>query len=147
MAQFGRPSADTNNPGSWVDQADGAVNIYLTIDEVVASDADYVKSPSAPATAVYVTKLSNLEDPVISTGHILRTRYAKSAAGGAQIDVVAQLRQGYVSEVSLGTLIATRTFTNISETFTTDAYTLAGAEADAITNYTLLYLRLSANQV
>lgn len=147
MPQFGRPSADTNNPDAWTDQAGGSTNIYLTIDEVTASDADYIRSPLTPTLDIYVTKYSNLEDPLSSAGHILRTRYAKSAAGGAQIDVIAQLRQGYVSEATQGTLIVARTFTNISETFTTDAYTLSAAEADAITDYTSLYLRLSANQV
>lgn len=147
MPQFGRPSADTNNPGSYTDQAGGAVNIYLTIDEVTIDDADFVRSPLAPATSIYVTKFSNLEDPVSSTGHIFRTRYAKDAAAGAQINLVAELRQAYVSEASLGTLIATRTFTNISNVFATDAYTLVAAEADAITDYTSLYLRVSFNQV
>jgi len=147
MPQFGRPSADTNNPGSWTDQGGGSTNIYLTIDEVSQDDADYVRSPLAPSANVYVTKYSNLEDPQSSSGHVLRTRYAKDAAGGAQIDLVAQLRQGYVSEASQGTLIVARTFTNISNVFATDAYTLSAAEADAITDYTSLYLRLSATQL
>lgn len=42
MAQFGRPSADTNNPGSYTDQAGGSANIYTTIDEVTLDDADYI---------------------------------------------------------------------------------------------------------
>ncbi len=146
MPQYGRPSADTNNPGSYTDQAGGAVSIYTTIDEASPSDADYIKSPLAPASAVYVTKLSNLEDPVSSTGHVLRTRYAKDVAGGATINLTVELRQGYVSEASQGTLIATRTFNGITETFTTDAYTLSGAEADSITDYTSLYLRVVATQ-
>jgi hypothetical protein len=147
MAQFGRPSADTNNPGAYTDQAGGSANIYTTIDEVAASDADFVRSPQVPATSVYVSKLSNLTDPLQSTGHILRIRYAKDVAAGAQIDLTVELRQGYVSEASLGTLIKSRTFTNITETFTTDAYTLSGAEADAITDYTALYLRFISTQV
>ena len=147
MQQYGRPSADPNNPGAFTDQAGGAVNIYLAGDEAAPSDADYVRSPVAPASAVYVTKYSNLEDPVSSAGHIFRNRYAKSAAGGAQIDATFQLRQGYVSEVTQGTLIVSRPFTNISETWTTDAYTLAGAEADAITNYSDLFDRILMNQV
>lgn len=147
MPQFGRPSADTNNPGSWTDQAGGAVTIYTTIDEVTASDVDFVRSPLVPSSSVYVTKLSVVTDPLVSTGHVLRTRYAKDAAGGGQINLTAELRQGYVSEASLGTLIATRTFTNISETFATDAYTLTAAEADAITAYGDLYVRLIATQV
>jgi hypothetical protein len=147
MAQFGRPSADTNNPGSWTTEGGGSTSIFQSIDESAASDADYVRSPLAPSSSVYVTELSNLEDPVSSSGHILRTRYAKDATGGAQINLTVELRQGYTNEGSQGTLIATRTFTNISNTFTTDSYTLSGAEADAITDYTSLFVRYVATQV
>lgn len=146
MAQFGRPSADTNNPGSYTDQAGGGTTIYTTIDEVSYSDADYIRSPLAPASAVYVTKLSSVEDPVSSVGHVLRTRYAKDTAGGSTIGLVTELRQGYVSEGTQGTLICTRTFSAIPETFTTDAYSLTTGEADAITNYADLYVRYVANQ-
>ena len=147
MAQFGRPSADTNNPDGFTDQAGGAANIYTTIDEAVADNADYVRSVVAPTSDIYVTKLSNLEDPISSSSHVLRWRYAKSAAGGAQIDITAQLRQGYVNEGAQGTLIVSRAFTNVSDAFTEDAYTLSGAEADSITDYTSLYVRFLVNQV
>jgi hypothetical protein len=146
MAQFGRPSADTNNPGGYTDQGGGSSNIYTKIDEVTYDDADYIRSPLAPSSSVYVTKLSNLEDPVSSSGHVLRTRYAKDAAGGATINLVVELRQGYVNEGTPGTLICTRTFNGISETFTTDAYSLSSGEADAITDYTSLYVRMVATQ-
>ena len=147
MAQYGRPSADTVNTDLYTDQAGGGTNIYLTIDEATLDDADYIRSPVTPTLDIYVTKYSTLEDPLSSSGHIMRTRYAKDASGGAQIDIIAQLRQGYVSEASQGTLIVARTFTNVTNTFTTDAYTLSAAEADAITDYTSLYLRISSNQV
>ena len=148
MQQFGRPSADTLNPGSYVDEAAGAVNIFNSIDEVVPSDADFIQTPVGPTGGpVYVTKYSTLEDPQSSSGHILRNRYAKDASGGAQIDAVFELREGYVSEVSQGTLIVSRSFPNISDVFAQDDYTLAGAEADAITDYTDLFLRVAFTQV
>lgn len=146
MAQFARPSADTSI-GTYTDQSSGTTNIYTTIDETSPGDADYIKSVLAPSNAPYVAKLSTIEDPVSSSGHIVRYRYAKNAAGGAQIDLTVQLRQGYVSEGSPGTLIAQWTHANIAETFTTQSQTLSGAEADAITNYGDLYLRFVSNQV
>lgn len=147
MAQFGRPSADTSI-GTYTDQGGGTTNIFGTIDEASPSDADFIRSVVAPANAPYATKLTNLEDPLASTGHVIRCRMAKDAAGGAQIDATVQLRQGYVSEGAPGTLIATIPSTaNISETFTTFSHTLSGAEADAITDYTSLYIRIVANQV
>ncbi|KKM94540.1 hypothetical protein LCGC14_1197360 [marine sediment metagenome] len=71
----------------------------------------------------------------------------KMRGGGAQIDAVFELRQGYVSEGTPGTLIVSRSFPNISDVFAQDDYTLAGAEADAITDYTDLFLRVQFTQV
>lgn len=147
MAQFGRPSADTNNPGLYTDEVGGSTNIFNSIDEAVINDSDYIQSPSAPSNAVYVTKLSNLEDPVSSSGHIIRFRRAKNAAGGAQINITHELRQGYVNEGAQGTLIKQVAETNVSETLATTATTLSAGEADSITDYTSLYLRILSNQV
>jgi hypothetical protein len=147
MAQFGRPSTDTVNE-SWEEDDGTTVSIFDQIDEVSFDDADFIRSALIPTSDAYVTKLTSVEDPISSTNHTARWRYAKSAAGGAQIDLTVQLRQGYVSEVSLGTLIATLgTHTNISDTITAGTYTLSGAEADAITNYADLFIRFVANQV
>jgi hypothetical protein len=146
MAQFGRPSADTSI-GTYTDQAAGVTNIYTTIDESVASDADYIQSVLAPSSAPYATKLTNLEDPISSTGHVVRWRVGKSAAGGATLNVTVQLRQGYVSEGTPGTLIASKGPTAVPDAFTDDSLTLSGAEADSITDYTSLYLRFVVTTV
>ena len=146
MAQYGRPSTDTVNDG-YTDQGGGGATIYTTIDETSPSDADYIRSVLTPTSDVYTTKFTSVEDPISSTGHVVRVRMAKSAAGGEQIDVVVQLRQGYVNEGSPGTLIATvANLTNISETWTTTTYNLSGGEADAITNYADLFLRIVSNK-
>lgn len=147
MAQFGRPSADTYI-GGYTDQGGGSSNIYTTIDETTYSDADYIRSALAPSSAPYATKLSSVEDPVSSSGHTVRYRYCKDAAGGAQINLTVELRQGYVDEGSPGTLIATcGSHSNISESWTPGSYNLSSGEADSITNYADLYLRFVANQV
>lgn len=146
MAQFGRPSTDTTRD-NWEEDDGTTVNIFDQIDEVSFDDADFIRTVLAPTNDVYVTELTNLEDPVSSSGHIVRYRYAKSAAGGAQIDLTVQLRQGYTNEGAPGTLIAQWVHTNISETVTAAAQTLSGAEADSITDYTSLFLRFVANQV
>jgi hypothetical protein len=147
MAQFARPIADLVNQ-SWTEDDGTTTDLFDQIDEAVSDDADYVQSALAPTSDVYAVDLGTLEDPVSSTGHVVRYRYKKNAAGGAQIDLTVQLRQGYVNESTLGTLIATAgTHTNISDTITAGSYTLSGAEADAITNYADLQLRFVANQV
>lgn len=138
MAQFGRPEADIT---AW------ASGTFADIDESVASDADFVSSDSAPSADPYVTRLSDMEDPVSSSGHIVRYRYRKNSAGGAQIDLTVQLREGYVNEGTPGTLIEEWIHTDISESFTGQAQTLGATEADAITDYTDLFLRFVADQV
>lgn len=100
----------------------------------------------APTNDVYVCRLSDLEDPVASSGHIIRYRYRKNTTGGAQVDLTVQLRQGYVSEGTPGTLIEEWVHTNI-DAITTAEQTLGGTEADTITDYTALFLRFVANQV
>ena len=140
MAQFGRPSADTVRT-AWTDQAGGTTNIYTTIDETVASDADYIKTAAPPGTNEYETLLTSLTDPVSSTGHIMRWRRRKQpASGSAQINLTVRLLQG-------GTQIVSRADTDIPGTFTDSSYTLSAGEADAITDYTDLRLEWVAAQV
>lgn len=146
MAQFGRPSTDTTRD-NWTEDDGTTVAIFDQIDEAVADDLDYIQTVLTPTSDVYVTKLTALEDPAVSTGHIVRYRYRKDAVAGDQIDLTVELRQGYVSEVSLGTLIASATNANIGgAAWTAGSITLSGAEADAITNYADLYLRFVANK-
>ena len=146
MAQFARPTTDTTRD-NWEEDDGTTTNIFDQIDESSFDDADFIRTGLAPTSDVYVTELTNLEDPVSSSGHVIRYRYAKDAAGGAQIDLTVQLRQGYTNEGSPGTLIKEWTHTNIGETFTAAAQTLSAGEADSITDYTSLFLRFVANQV
>lgn len=146
MAQIARPTVDTTRD-NWTTQADGTTSLFGTIDEVSASEADYIKTGLAPTNDVYVTKLGSLEDPQSSSGHVVRWRYQKDAAAGATIELTTQLRQGYTNEGSLGTLIASHTDSDVPATITAGSITLSGAEADSITDYTSLYLRWVANQV
>lgn len=146
MAQFARPNADVTD-GNWTKSTGGNVDLYTMIDEASADDADYIQSGLAPSSDVCVVGLSSVEDPQSSSGHVVRYRYAKDASGGAQIDLTVQLRQGYTSEGAQGTLIHSEAHTNISNTWTAGSFTLNASEADSITNYGSLYLRMVANQV
>jgi len=147
MSQFGRPSTDTL-VDNWLEDGVGDNGtLWDDIDEVTADDTDYIRTVLFPTNDVYVTKLTALEDPVSSTGHIVRYRYRKDVDLGAQIDLTVQLRQGYTNEGSQGTLIHSEVSTNVSGTaWTAGQFTLTGAEADSITDYANLYIRLVANQ-
>ena len=151
MPQFARPDADTYNGDGWTEDDDNTVDMFLEVDEVTANDADFVRSAVTPTTDAVVFSLTNVTDPALSTGHTLRARNSADPASQETIDFVFQLRQTYVSEASQGTLINTAgTWQRLgvtSTTWTTTSYTLTGAEADAITDYTALFIRITANKV
>ena len=148
MPQFGRPIADVINANHWLDNLGSSVTIFDTIDETVLSTADWIQSSAGLTTAVYVTQLtSSLEDPVSSANHVIRYTYRKATSGGAQINLTVELRQNYVSEVSLGTTVWSTIHTNISSVQSTAAITLTALEADSITAYSSLSIRFVSNQV
>jgi hypothetical protein len=147
MAQFARPDTDTLI-GNYQDNAGGTTNIFGAIDETSANDTDFVRSPQSPANEVYVARLSDITDPVSSSGHVMRARVSTDvASGGETLDFLMELRQGYVNEGSQGTLIASKTQSSLSGTTWVDvSHTLSGAEADAITDYADLFLRIRFNK-
>ena len=133
MAQFARPDADVQLDG-WTDPS------FSVIDEVVADDGDKTVSPLAPTADTLIVGLSDVEDPQVDTGHIVRYRYQKNAAGGAQIDLDVRLLQTAVE-------IAAWNHTNIANGWTTAAQTLSAPQAQSISDYTALRLEFKANQI
>lgn len=147
MAQTAVPTADTTL-GNWTNGSLGTTDIYTKIDEGTAApnDLDYIRTPATPASEVYVTKLTSLSDPNSSTDHILTARLRKDTAGGGTINFTVQLRESYVNEGSPGTLIATLTANDVTGDYVNYSHTLTGAEADAITDYAALYIRVVCSQ-
>ncbi len=142
MAQFARPISDLDNRGVWT-----TAPLWSDIDDAIPTgDASVVLSDSNPAPAEpFTVDLGTITDPTLSTGHIIRGRWAKVLTTGADYILTAELREGYVSEASQGALRATLTSPAIAgNTLQTDAYTLSGAEADAITDYSDLQFRCFA---
>ena len=146
MPTFARPSADTNNPGSYKNQSGGSTNLFQSIDEVNPDDTNYITSLNAPSTAVYVCNLSSVPNPGINTGMILFARMRKDPGGDANMDMTAELRQGYVSEGAQGTLICQLPITNIDTTFTTYQHNLTTTEASTISDFGNLFMRFTSNQ-
>lgn len=138
MAQFGRPDGDITVASFTGVLVDSAGNRYQNIDESSASDIDYNYGANNTA-ATYECSLSNVTDPVSSSGHIFRYRIAKTNAGvadggGNAVTVTASLYQGT-------TLIAADSAQTATGTWTQYSLTLTGTQADSITNYTDLRLR------
>lgn len=141
MVQFARPSSDAHI-GNFTDDAGGTTNIFQAIDEATANDADFIQSPASPSSEVYACGLSSITDPVSSSGHAMRMRTRADQDGQESIDFTQEMRQGYVSEASQGTLIASQSRNGVmSTTWTTTVYNLSAAEADAITDYADLFFR------
>ena len=139
-----RASADSVD-GAWTDQGGGTA-LAAAIDEVTPADADFIQSPAAPINSGCRVKLTAGTDPATSVGHVIRWRASKDA-GPEQIDMTVKLYQGGGNALGGGTLIAEFTRANVATGFVTFTETLSGAEADAITDYTDLYLEFFANQV
>lgn len=146
MPQFARPAADTFNSG-WEEDDGTTVAIFDQIDEAVRDDADFIRTVLNPTSAVYVTKLSAVEDPVSGIGHVIDYTFGKNAAGGGRVDQTFELREAYVSEANQGTLIASQSHVDVPAGFNAGSFTLTGLQADSILDYTNLYTRVTTSQI
>lgn len=115
------PTSDISS-GAWTPST--GATLYGVLDEPIADDADYIYTGTASTSEV---KFSPAADPRVSDAHVVRYR----AKGGGTL--TTHLVQGT-------TVIATdvQTLTGTLQTF---SFTLSGAEADAITDYSDLRLR------
>lgn len=140
MAQYVRPSADLVTHASWT-----STPYWSKIDDGASEDNIFVTN-TAPNLEWFAVDGSSVTDPASSTGHILRVRWTKGAGGGTT-ELTVELRQGYVSEASQGTLIATLTSsTATSSSETTYTHNLSSGEADSITDYSDLQFRISGQR-
>lgn len=134
---FIRPDADDTD-GNWVNELNSNVNLFASIDEVAASDADYIRSASRPAADKCKVRLS---DPSgvrdTSSAHVLKYRYYKQ--GDDVIDLTVRLVQG------ASTVIATWTHSGIGASVVEASQTLTAPQVASITNDTDLYLEFEAD--
>lgn len=133
MAQFARPSSDVTT-ASWTPST--GATLWGVIDESTASDTDFIEG-SGTTNDTCEVGLSAVTDPQVNTNHIVRYRYRKNASAGNSRDIRVELYQG-------GTLIAAgSTHTPTTATWTAGTFTLTGTQADAITDYSDLRLRIT----
>lgn len=135
MAQFARPNGDLAD-GTWTGSDVG--DLFALIDESVASDADYILTPLPPGGATCDLALSDVGDPGVHTGHVVRFRAGKFGMLGVNPRLTVQVRQGQ-GGVVVASLAVTYT---VDDTFQDRDFTLTEAEAAAITDYAALTLRL-----
>lgn len=137
MAQFARPDSDVTTTGfTFVGGGSG----WVVLDEATANDADRAYGANGGGNTLEVG-LSDVTDPVSSSGHVIRFRAAKVNSGtlnatGNAVQVTCGLYQGT-------TLIASLTTGNLGSSWSAFSFTLTGTEADSITDYADLRLRFT----
>lgn len=130
MVQIARPNA-TNSAGGWT--AGGT----LHGDTSDQSDSTYATGDSADTTMD--VNLNSITDPVSSSGHVLRIRAQASGGGGGPERFDAGLYQNGSQVVFASGIVASR------GSWTTHQYPLTAEQADSITNYGDLEVRVTIN--
>ena len=145
MTQYARPDAD-QAVGSWTtaplwSKVDDDISGGGTGDDVkIASDA--VGNGSSTTNADL--GLSILSDPVTDTGHILTVRWNNGGEGGSGRNIIGhcELWEGVPGTGTLRAEVAAPTLLGADTTEVATTHTLTSGEADAITNYGDLFIRL-----
>lgn len=133
IAQLSRPTADIS-VGGWT-----TTPLYQKLDEATPDDSDFVTSPTGTSPEFEVG-LTNVVDPLSNTDHIIKFRAFASDGGGAKEKANAVLLEGAneIAETGLQNLDRSQ--------FTQFEYTLSSAEADDITDYTNLSIRIETSK-
>jgi len=126
MTQTARPISDTS-VGTWT-----TAPLWSKVND--ASDATFITSPVGANTACEV-KLASLTDPVASTGHWIYARAMVANGSGTAESLYFHLYQG-------NTLLASGLFYISRTTITTYAYDLTETQANNITDYADLRIRV-----
>jgi hypothetical protein len=133
--QHSQPSADGAR-GGWTTQSGGTTNLYAQINETPASDTNYVQSSLGPASDQLTVAMAALSTPV-SGARTLTYRYSKDTGTSERIDLTVELLQGT-------TVVQSWVHTNIPTGWTQSP---DQAITSTITDYTILNVRFTANQV
>jgi hypothetical protein len=73
--QFARPSSDVAD-GNWLNASSSNTNLYASIDEETAADADYIRSGATPSSDTCTVGLSSISTPESGTVTMrIRARY------------------------------------------------------------------------
>lgn len=137
MAQYARPSGVDSWEG-WETNP-----FYDALDETSPNDSDFIQTPLSPNYPLIYLLLSPIGDPATSSGHILRFRFRKSAASSMDIGFGVQLLETDTDGPFLAEYYPVAT----SDSWVTDTYNLDAGQADSITDYANLILRIDSYTV
>lgn len=99
----------------------------------------------APTRERVAQKFPALLDPKTNRSHRISYAVEKTPEGGAPIDLVVELRQGYVDEETQGDLLMSWPHKDVEDE-TEYKHTIPANVARDITNYENLWLCMVANQ-
>lgn len=135
--QFARPDSDIS-AGLW-NPVGGPTSLFDAMNEVSPNDlTDYIEALNGENTTCEVG-LSDVTDPLLSTGHIIRFRMQGTGGAGPERCEV-QLFEGAVQKATTGVQ-------DNRAAWGTKTYTLTGAEADAIGDYTDLRFKIISSNL
>lgn len=113
---------------------------WTEINEVTRDDSDFIRSHILPLeetlVATFVAGLTTVTDPVSAVGHVLHYTYKKNASAGRALELKVEL-------LETTTVRATRTHSDISSNWVQADSTLTAAEANSITDYSVLRVRFT----
>ncbi len=136
MAQFGRPISDVSI-GVWTDDVGGTTNLWAVLDDNTTTE--YIEDLNG-GNGTYECNITSLTDPLVSTGHIIRFEMQGTGSGGPERCEI-QLWQGTTSQIATTGNQTSRGAWGIK------AYTLTAGEADTISDYTDLNLRIISSNL
>jgi len=138
VAQFARPTADISR-GSWTTNSGATANLWQSIDEAVADDADYVIS-AIGANSTYECRLSSVAPAIIPRAHLLVLRGRKDQAAGNTKGVTVDLVQGT-------TIIGTLDFPDLPFAVQQQNVSIPKSMAAGITDYADLRVRFTSTGI
>ena len=140
MTQYARPASDIT-VGSWTDEGtvDNDGNLYTSLDEVTRDDdSSYIQGTNGAGSSE--VKLSTVTDPVSSTGHILHVWFRSIGSGAGE-------KMDFYLYCATTLIVQSINQTNRSDTYADIAVTLTTDEADAITDYSDLRIRMDEDTI
>lgn len=136
MVQQALPTSDVTD-GLWTAEG-GPSNHYECLDGSTASDADYIEDIGNNTVAE--VGLGTVTDPEGNVDHIIRWRFQSNTAGGSPERIEVHLYEGGTIRASSGTRSS-------RDAWSDETYTLSSGEADALTAYDDLRLRIESSNL
>lgn len=134
--QTGFPDSDISD-GRWLNSASNNTNLYSYIDEASVNDSDYIHvTDEWGSTDTCIFGLGDVTDPNSAASHKFTVRY-KDDMGMDSIDLTVTLLQGASTTIRAVSLTP-------SDSFADTTTTLTSSEANAISDYSDLRLKIQA---